>query len=92
MEGTALAAFCNRAEIPATMLAVILLNRFNGDQLTKSHDILESYSKRAAVVAINYLESSAGLSFKIQMPISFCANRRIDSYQMPWYEFILVTV
>jgi uridine phosphorylase len=57
MESTALAAFCNRAEIPATMIAVTLVNRMEGDQITATHDTLESYSERSSQVAINYLAS-----------------------------------
>jgi len=57
MESTALAAFCNRANIPATMVAVTLLNRIHNDQVTASAEELESYSSRSQQVVINYLKS-----------------------------------
>lgn len=56
MESTALAAFCNRAEIPATMVAVTLLNRMLGDQITATQDILAGYADRAQTVLLNYLQ------------------------------------
>ena len=57
MESTGLAAFCNRAEIPATMIAVTLLNRMEGDQVSASSETLAMYSERSQQVAINYLAS-----------------------------------
>lgn len=57
MESTALAAFCNRARIPATMIAVTLLNRLQGDQITATSEVLAEYSDRSQSVAINYLIS-----------------------------------
>ena len=57
MESTALAAFCNRANIPATMIAVTLLDRIHGDQITASDEELADYSDRSQQVVINYLKS-----------------------------------
>lgn len=57
MESTALASFCRRAEIPATMIAVTLLNRMYGDQITVGNEALAEYSNRTQDVAINYLKS-----------------------------------
>jgi uridine phosphorylase len=57
MESTALAAFCYQAQIPATMIAVTLLNRLYGDQITASNQQLAEYSDRSQMIAINYLIS-----------------------------------
>lgn len=57
MESTALASFCARAEIPATMIAVTILNRFNGDQMTASRQTLAEYSNHSQLVALNYLRA-----------------------------------
>ncbi len=57
MESTALAAFCGQAQISATMIAVTLLNRLNGDQITATAEQLGEYSDRSQEVVINYLLS-----------------------------------
>lgn len=57
MESSALAAFCNLAQIPATMIAVTLLNRFNGDQVTATPEQLAEYSDRSQSVVINYMRT-----------------------------------
>jgi len=55
MESTGLASFCNRAQIPATMIASIIINRLNGDQVTISTETLNKYSDHSQEVAINYV-------------------------------------
>ncbi len=55
MEATGLASFCNRAEIPATMIAVVLINRMLHDQITIPTDTLAQYSENASFVVTNYL-------------------------------------
>jgi uridine phosphorylase len=57
MESTALAAFCNRASIPATMIAVTLLDRMHGDQITASDEEITDYADRAQQVVLSYLKS-----------------------------------
>ncbi len=57
MESSALAAFCCRAQIPATMVAVALLNRYNGDQVKASATQLAEFAEHAQQVVINYLQS-----------------------------------
>jgi uridine phosphorylase len=59
MESSAMGAFCNRAEIPATMIAVTLLNRFKGDQVSATPEQLAEFSDRSQAVVINYLLSRA---------------------------------
>lgn len=57
MESTALASFCNRAEIPATMIATTLVNRMESDQVTATPEELVKYSDRSHIIALNYLKS-----------------------------------
>ena len=57
MESTAMAAFCNRVNIPATMIAVTLLNRLLGDQISATPEQLNEYSARSQLVTTNYLLS-----------------------------------
>lgn len=57
MESSSLAAFCNQASIPATMIAVTLLNRLKGDQVVSSATQLAEFSDRSQQVAINYILS-----------------------------------
>lgn len=57
MESAALASFCNRAEIPATMVAVTLLNRIHGDQISSSYNVLEKFSLRPQEIIVNYLKT-----------------------------------
>ena len=55
MESTAMAAFCNSTQIPATMIAVTLVNRLDGDQISATPEMLAEFSERSQSVAINYL-------------------------------------
>ncbi len=56
MESTSLASFCYRAEIPATMIAVTLVNRLLSDQITATPEMLSLYSDRPQHIALNYLK------------------------------------
>lgn len=58
MESSAMSAFCAQAQIPATMIAVTLVNRFDGDQITSSVEQLAEYAKRAQSVALNYIKQA----------------------------------
>lgn len=62
MESCALGAFCNLAKIPATMIAVTLVNRFEGDQIKSSAEQLVEFSERSQQVVINYLLSRKDIS------------------------------
>jgi len=57
MESTAIASFCSRANISASMIAVTLIDRLNGDQVTATAEELDNFADRAHTVAINYLLS-----------------------------------
>lgn len=57
MESTALASFCNRAGIPATMISATLINRIDGDQIILPDVVLTEFSERTHILALNYLKS-----------------------------------
>jgi uridine phosphorylase len=57
MEGLALSYFCGRVAIPATMVAVTLVDREDSDQIRVSKEVLESYSLRSRDVVCSYLLS-----------------------------------
>lgn len=59
MESAALSAFCIRFNIPATMVAVALVNRKLGDQVTSTSEELSKFSDHAQDVVMNYLVSSS---------------------------------
>lgn len=59
MESGALASFCYKAEIPATMIAVTLLNRLDGDQVTSTPEELAEFSDHSHTVIINYLKDTS---------------------------------
>ena len=52
MESTYFASFCLRAGIPAAIVCVALLNRFEGDQVKKD---LNEISPNAELIVLNYL-------------------------------------
>jgi len=54
MESGAFASFCCRADIPATMIAVTIINRALGDQFDVSGKVLAEWAERAQQVVINY--------------------------------------
>lgn len=56
MESNALAAFCYQAQIPATMIAVTLLNRLESDQVTSTPEELAEFSDHSQNVVINYIK------------------------------------
>ena len=55
MEATGIAMFGNRAGIPVTMLASIIINRLETDQVSATHDELVGYTLNAQRVIVNYL-------------------------------------
>ena len=58
MESTALAIFCNYHEIPCAMVASVLVNRLNGDQIKSGRDELIQYMENGRDVLLNYLTNS----------------------------------
>ena len=63
MESAAFASFCHRAEIPATMVAVTLVNRILGDQILVSSEILDEWSDRSQQVVMHYLMEENSIAF-----------------------------
>ncbi len=57
MESTAMAAFCHEVAIPSTMIAVTLINRLDGDQISSTPLELAEFSDRSQTVAIHYLKN-----------------------------------
>lgn len=61
MEGAMLAGYLNHWGFPSfAMICTTLLNRLEGDQVTASHDELDSYSERSGDVLFNYLTATLG--------------------------------
>ncbi|HMR01120.1 MAG TPA: uridine phosphorylase [Candidatus Gracilibacteria bacterium] len=62
MEAPELAAFCNRAEIPAALVCATLLNRLEGDQVTSTPEQLAEFSENAQTLVVRYLRKKLNLS------------------------------
>ena len=56
MESTALAAFCCRAEIPATMVTSVIINRMMVDQIVTTSEKMLKYTNNSQYVVMNYLK------------------------------------
>ncbi|MCX8514060.1 MAG: hypothetical protein ORN24_00660 [Burkholderiales bacterium] len=56
MESTGLAAFCNRANIPATMIATTIVDRMKTDSITATTEELIKFSDNAQSIIINYIK------------------------------------
>lgn len=46
---------------PAAVICVALLNRFEGDQITSSHDVLVEYQQRPQVLVSHFIKKRLGL-------------------------------
>ena len=57
MESTALASFCLRAEIPATMVTSTIINRMESDQPMATKEQMIGYINNSQSVVINYLKN-----------------------------------
>ncbi|KDO23518.1 uridine phosphorylase [Saprolegnia parasitica CBS 223.65] len=57
MESRLFAAFTHKLNIPAAVVCVTLLNRLEGDQVTKPHSVLEEYDLRPMSVVLAYIKS-----------------------------------
>lgn len=60
MEATALAAFCQRAGIPAVDVCATFLNRLQGDQVTSTPKQLAEYASHAQELVLRYIEKKVG--------------------------------
>uniref|UniRef100_A0A672KCF1 Uridine phosphorylase 1 n=1 Tax=Sinocyclocheilus grahami TaxID=75366 RepID=A0A672KCF1_SINGR len=56
MESSVFAAMCKLSNLRAAVVCVTLLDRLKGDQLTSSHDILNSYQQRPQVLVGHYIK------------------------------------
>ncbi|KAL0963776.1 hypothetical protein UPYG_G00313410 [Umbra pygmaea] len=61
MESTVFAAMCYACGIKAAVICVTLLNRFDGDQITSSHDVLVEYQQRPQVLVAHFIKKHLGL-------------------------------
>lgn len=46
---------------PAAVICVALLNRFEGDQITASHEVLVEYQQRPQILVSYYIKKHLGL-------------------------------
>ena len=56
MECTTFAAMCKRANVPAAVTCVTLLDRLQGDQVILSHEQHEDFQFRPQKLFVNYLK------------------------------------
>jgi len=61
MEGLGFASFCTHLGIPCAMLAVVLLNRLKGDQVTATSQELADYADHVQHLAITYIKKKLHL-------------------------------
>ncbi|MCA9374224.1 uridine phosphorylase [Candidatus Peregrinibacteria bacterium] len=66
MEAPELAAFCNRAGIPAALVCATLLNRLEGDQVTSTPEQLAEFSENAQTLVVRYLRKKLNLSVDLE--------------------------
>ncbi|OGJ51047.1 uridine phosphorylase [Candidatus Peregrinibacteria bacterium RIFOXYB2_FULL_33_20] len=55
MEALQIAAFCLAAGIPAAVICTVIVNRFNGDQITSTPEELKKFSGNAERIVMDYL-------------------------------------
>ncbi|XP_037645261.1 uridine phosphorylase 2 [Sebastes umbrosus] len=60
MESTVFAAMCRICGLKAAVICVALLNRFDGDQITASHDVLMDYQQRPQVLVSHFIKKRLG--------------------------------
>ena len=56
MEASTFLAFCRRAQVPGAVVCVILLNRLERDQITSSHDELNTFEEKLIDVVIKVIQ------------------------------------
>ncbi|XP_033843342.1 uridine phosphorylase 2 [Periophthalmus magnuspinnatus] len=61
MESTVFAAMCRVCGLKAAVICVTLLNRFEGDQITASHDVLVEYQQRPQILVSYFIKKRLGL-------------------------------
>ena len=58
MECVSFAAMCNRAQIPAAVMCVTLLDRLKGDQVVLTHDQHSDFQSRPLKIVANYIKKN----------------------------------
>ncbi|XP_004081772.1 uridine phosphorylase 2 [Oryzias latipes] len=61
MESTVFAAMCRVCGLKAAVVCVTLLNRFEGDQITSSHEVLVEYQQRPQILVAYFIKKRLGL-------------------------------
>lgn len=56
MESTVLAAMCKLSGLSAAVVCVTILDRLKGDQVTSSHEVLQSYEQRPQILVGHYIK------------------------------------
>ncbi|XP_075964380.1 uridine phosphorylase 2 [Anarhichas minor] len=60
MESSVFAAMCSVCGLKGAVVCVALLNRFEGDQITASHDVLAEYQQRPQVLVSHFIKKRLG--------------------------------
>uniref|UniRef100_A0AAY4CUX4 Uridine phosphorylase n=4 Tax=Denticeps clupeoides TaxID=299321 RepID=A0AAY4CUX4_9TELE len=60
MESSVFAAMCNLSGLRAAVVCVTLLDRQKGDQLTSSHDVMQSYQQRPQMLVGHFIKKRMG--------------------------------
>ncbi|XP_056279936.1 uridine phosphorylase 2 [Pseudoliparis swirei] len=60
MESSVFAAMCRACGLKGAVVCVALLDRFEGDQITSSHDVLVEYQQRPQVLVSHFIKKRLG--------------------------------
>ena len=64
MESLQFSAFCNRINVSSAVMAVTLLNRLDGDQVTSTSEELAEFESRPITAVIEYVKNDYALWLK----------------------------
>ncbi|XP_028326545.1 uridine phosphorylase 1 isoform X2 [Gouania willdenowi] len=64
MESSAFAAMCKLSGVRAAVVCVTLLDRLKGDQLSSSHEVLQSYQQRPQILVGYYIRKQLNAKVK----------------------------
>ncbi|XP_047454205.1 uridine phosphorylase 1 [Mugil cephalus] len=60
MESTVFAAMCKLSGLRAAVVCVTLLDRLKGDQISSSHELLQSFQQRPQILVSHYIKKQLG--------------------------------